>query len=126
MYYYDGSGRPDSTKTHGIDAMIPVYKPRDDIELALVESLLQAHEIPYFVHNRGFGGLYPGAQIDFYNVRTVMVPDSAVDAARDALAELVGPDVEAAPVPQAPHVSVWDRIRLVAETFLGGWFVPRR
>ena len=106
--------------------MIPVYKPRDDIELALVESLLQAHEIPYFVHNRGFGGLYPGPQIDFYNVRTVMVPDSAVDAARDILAELGDPEAEAAPEPQAPHVSVWDKLRIAAETFLGGWFVPRR
>jgi hypothetical protein len=54
------------------------------------------------------------------------VPESAVAAARDALAELRDPDAEAAPEPQAPHVSVWDKLRIAAETFLGGWFVPRR
>ena len=44
-------------------------------------SLLQAHAIPHFVHNAGFGSLFPGLQISLYNVRTIMVPATAAPAA---------------------------------------------
>jgi hypothetical protein len=40
----------------------------------MAESLLMANDIPYYVHNQGYGGLYPGMQLDLLNVRTVMVP----------------------------------------------------
>ena len=35
-------------------------------------SMLVAHDIPYYVHNQGFGGLYPGMQVPLYNVQRVM------------------------------------------------------
>jgi hypothetical protein len=104
--------------------MVPVCKPQDSVELALIESALEAHGIPYFVHNKGFGGLYPGPQIDLYNVRTVMVPESAVEAAREVLAALFSSS-ERSGVEEPPQSSTWDKIRVVAEALLGGWFVPR-
>lgn len=104
--------------------MVPVYKPQDPVELALIEGALQAHDIPYFVHNRGFGSLYPGPQINHYNDRTVMVPESAVEAAREVLAQFGAPVDDSGPE-DAPQSSGWDKFRLVVEALLGGWFVPR-
>ena len=44
--------------------MISVYKPQTLIQLTMAESLLMANDIPYYVHNQGYGGLYPGMQLD--------------------------------------------------------------
>jgi hypothetical protein len=105
--------------------MVPVCKLHDAVELALMESALNAHGIPYFVHNRGFGGLYPGPQIDLYNVQTIMTSESAVDEAREVLAELIQSSEEAG-ISDARRFVTLDKIRLIAEALLAGWFVPRR
>jgi hypothetical protein len=88
--------------------------------------VLEAHAIPYFVHNGGFGGLYPGMQIDLFNVRTIMVPRSAAGEARDVLQHFLhGDDGAIASNAGATHrLSGWDRIRLIAELLMFGWCVP--
>jgi hypothetical protein len=103
--------------------MVPVYKPENPVELALAECELEACGIPYFVHNRGFGGLYPGVQIDLHNVRTIMVPEAAVEDAREVLARFIQPPAESpaeAPLP----VSGWHKLRMVTEALLGFPVVP--
>ena len=106
--------------------MIPIYRPENGVELALAQSVLDAHAIPYFVHNGGFGGLYPGMQIDLYNVRTIMVPEAAEETAREVLAHFLdGHDEPAADSSVGSRLSTWDRIRLVAELLICGWCVPR-
>ena len=106
--------------------MVPVYKPEDSVQLALAESALAAHGIPYFVHNRGMGSLYPGPQIDHYNDRTIMVPPSAADAAREVLSEfLTSEEVAGAKEENEPRHSVGQKIRLVVEALVFGWFIPR-
>ena len=69
--------------------MTPIYRPENPADLALAESILLAEGIPYFVHNRHFGGLYPGVSIGLFNVVTVMVPEAELLRAHEALAELL-------------------------------------
>jgi hypothetical protein len=106
--------------------VVPVYRPENGVELALAQSVLEAHGIPHFVHNAGFGGLYPGMQIELYNVRTIMVPEAALEAARDLLAHFV--DRHDEPVDttagETERLSGWERVRLIAELILFGWCVP--
>jgi hypothetical protein len=92
--------------------MVPVFRPQNGVELAIAESVLCAHEIPYFVHNNGFGALYPGMQIDLYNQRTIMVPASAFDDARELLhqflivdAGFIGEDM------MSDKANVWEKRR---------------
>ena len=65
-------------------------EPSEVDELWIVDPLdgtiNYANGIPYYVHNRGYGGLYPGMQLDLLNVRTIMVPPSAAEAASELLA----------------------------------------
>ena len=108
--------------------MVPVFHPQNETEFALALAALGAHEIPFFVHNGGFGGLYPGMQVGLYNVRTIMVPDSAYEQARDILNQFLVVDANAPHDDthiEEPRRTVWDSVRLLLELLLGGWCVPR-
>lgn len=65
--------------------MVPVYKPENLSELAVILGILEEHDIPCFVHNSGFGSLFPGPPIEFFNSQTIMVPPSAASAARELI-----------------------------------------
>lgn len=97
--------------------------PRSESELSVMESMLVAFEIPYYVHNRRFGGLYPGMQVPLYNVRRIMVPvgygEVAINlfsAFRDSYTSSFAADT----------LSLGDRARVIAEVILGGWAMPFR
>jgi hypothetical protein len=97
--------------------------PEYESDLALAVCVLEAHGIPHFVHGGAFGALWPGPQIATWNTRRILVPAPLAEEAREALAELASiPADEPEPVREAaPHF-----LRLILETFLLGWFVPRR
>jgi hypothetical protein len=102
-------------------ALVRVFSPQTASEVAVVTALLEAHEIPAFVHNRNFGSLLPGLQINAYNSQSVMVPEESAADAIELLAELRAP-----PSGQPARASVRSKIRVVLEALLFGWFVPGR
>ena len=101
--------------------MIPVYKPENQSDLAIILSILQEHDIPYFVHNGGFGSLCPGLQIELFNAQTIMVPPSAADTAR----KLIEDFIESKPIHETSEkMGIKDKLRIVFEGLLLGWFIP--
>jgi hypothetical protein len=106
--------------------MIPIYRPDNPVDLALAESLLIAEDIPYFVHNKHFGGLYPGVQIELLNARTVMVPEAAALRAREVLAVLLTVEQEPPPVSPRPRLSLGQIFRMLFEAVVFGWFFPAK
>jgi Putative prokaryotic signal transducing protein len=111
-----------STRTLGIMALVRVLSPRSEPELAVVRSLLEAHDIPVFVHGRHLGSLLPGLQIGNYNTQSIMVPEECVTDALELLTDFrrdnsAGTD---------PPLRWRDRLRVVLEGILGGWLVPGR
>jgi putative signal transducing protein len=100
---------------------VPLHSPQTEPELVALVSLLQAHAIPHFVHNAGFGGLFPGLEIPLYNIRTIMVPATSAPAARELLASFLQaePTREAAPKPGGR-----DKLRMIFEALFLGWFFP--
>lgn len=109
--------------------MVPVFRPQDEAELALAIGALEAHGIPYFVHNNGFGGLYPGMQLSLYNVRTIMVPASALTRARDVLDQFLVSDPNSTSddeLLQDKKPTLLTRLRLLVELLAGGWCIPRK
>ncbi len=102
---------------------LPVATPVTESELAVMVSLLEAHAIPHFVHNRGFGGLYPGMQIELYNVRRLMVPAHRADEAIDLLSVFSSPSA----APDVDEKLTWgDKLRVIVETLLFAWSFPSR
>jgi len=101
-------------------ALVPVLTPQSESEIAVVTSLLEAHDIPVFIHGRHLGSLLPGLQIGNYNTQRIMVPEERVADAQELLSEFRKNDASAtsAPLP-------WlDRLRVVLESMLFGWLVP--
>ena len=103
-------------------ALVRVLSPQAESEVAVVRALLEAHEIPVFVHGRNLGSLLPGLQIEGYNSQSIMVPEECAAEANELLAGFMqsSPALASAPLP------VRDRIRVVLEAIFCGWFVPGR
>jgi hypothetical protein len=101
-------------------ALVRVFSPQSESEVLVATALLDARNIPTFVHNRGIASMLPGIQINAYNTQSIMVPEEHAADAIELLAELKNP-VSAAPAAALP---LRDRIRIVLEGLLFGWFVP--
>jgi hypothetical protein len=102
-------------------ALVTILRPQSEAELAIALAILEAHGIESFVHAQHFGSLFPGLQIDSYNTRTIMVPEQCVAEAREALAEAAPTADEVALL---PPMRFRDKMRVVLEAVLFGWFVP--
>ena len=101
-------------------ALVRVFSPQTESEVLVATALLEAHRIPTFVHSRGIASMLPGVQIDAYNTQCVMVPEEFAAYAVELLAELKGPEPATAGAP----LPIRDRVRIVLEGLLFGWFVP--
>jgi len=102
---------------------LAIAVPRSESEITVMVSLLIAHDIPHYVQNRGFGGLYPGMQIPIYNVQRLMVPIAHAEEAANLLA--VFREEEPINLTQE-KLRLSDRCRVVAELIFGGWALPFR
>jgi hypothetical protein len=102
-------------------ALIQVLSPQSESELAVVISLLEAHDIPVFVHGRHLGSLLPGLQIGNYNSQRIMVPEERVTDALELLTEFKRNDATTA-LPLRGR----DRLRVVLEGLFFGWLIPNR
>ena len=69
--------------------MIPIYSPRDEMELINLRSILLAAEIPFFVHNDHFGSMQIGLRIDLFNAKAIYVPQATAESARELIDDYV-------------------------------------
>jgi len=104
--------------------MIKLYSPRDLAELALIESILEGENIPYFIHNDHFGSLEVGPQIDIYNKKTIMINEEYQERAKELISDFVKTTRDDIAKTQAYSLS--DKLRIIFETLLFAWFIPGR
>ena len=100
-------------------ALVRVFSPQSESEVLVAAALLEAHEIPAFIHNRGIGSMLPGVQINAYNTQSIMVPEEKVPDAVELLAEL-----KEQPRAAVSPIRSRDKVRVLLEGLLCGWFVP--
>lgn len=86
-------------------------------------SLLQANEIPCFVHGANLAAMLPGLHIGSYNTPTIMVPAQAAEHASELLA-VFAVQSDATNVEPLP-IGFWAKVRVVAEAVLFGWPVSQ-
>jgi hypothetical protein len=99
--------------------LVKLYSPKDEIELALIQSLLIGEGIEYFVHNEHFGSLKVGLKVPLYNAKTIIVDEEDIDWAGELLSDFLK-------YKQDPEYSLPDKIRLVLEAILFTWIMPGR
>jgi len=95
--------------------------PRTSSELAVVESLLRAENVQFFVHNEHFGGLRVGPSIPLVNERSVLVRDEDYGKCLDLISV---PSAAAAAPDASRSVSLFASLRMALEVLLFGWVVP--
>ena len=102
--------------------MKKLYAPQSEIDLAMLQSILESADIKFFVDNESFGSLYLGPSIELFNQKTILVEDEYEEEAKKLLKEYLSN----IPVNNEPsdRPSLPDKIRMVAEVLLMGWFVP--
>jgi len=103
--------------------MIDLYSPKNEVELALLKSILDAEGINYFVRNDNFGSMEVGPQIDLYNKKMIVVQDNQHENAKELLAdylERTGKKIE----DPDKNYTLFDKLRMTIEVLLFGWIMP--
>ena len=101
--------------------LVRLVSPESDPEIVTIVAMLEAHGIPCYVRGGGFGGLFPGVQINAYNTRDIMIPEEktaqALELLRDFQSQWFAPEGDV-----KPKRSGW--LRNLLELLFFGWFMP--
>jgi len=69
--------------------MKKLYIPADESELVFLKSVLEADEVPFYVQNENFGSLYSGAYMNYFNAKTIMVPEEYYEDAKEIISSVI-------------------------------------
>ena len=69
--------------------MKKLYIPSNESELVFIKSVLEAEEVPFYVQNDNFGSLYSGAYMNYFNAKTVMVPEEYYEDAKQIIQSVI-------------------------------------
>ena len=105
--------------------MIELYSPANEVELALLKSVLDAEEINYFVRNDNFGSLEIGPKIELFNKKMIVVQDDQYEKAKELLADYLSTTENEVEQPEKKY-SMSDFIRMGIEFLMFGWIMPGR
>lgn len=103
--------------------MIELYSPANAIELALMKGILDSEDINYYVRNDHFGALKIGPQIELYNKQMIVVQDDQYNTAKELLADFLDATQNKVETLETKY-SLFDKIRMIFEVLLFGWFIP--
>jgi hypothetical protein len=101
--------------------MVPVYSPRNEMELINLRAILAGADIPFFIHNDHFGSMEVGPRIELLNAKTICVAERDAVWARELIDDYVA--VTAA-IPTT--LSPWHVCRMIIETLCFNWCFPYR
>ena len=103
--------------------MIELYSPDTESELLILRSVLDDAGIPHFVHNDTFGSMVAGPRIAHYNRKRILVPETDYEDALDLVSEYLL-KTEEEPQLNSQGLTLADKLRMVLELLLFGWFMP--
>ena len=72
--------------------MKKIYIPKDEAELAVIKSILDSADLPYYVRNEFFGSLYMGVAMGSFNSKPIFVYKENFEEAKALLSEIVKED----------------------------------
>ena len=105
--------------------MIELYSPRNEVELALIRSILDPERINYFVRNDNFGSMEVGPRIELFNKKMILIQDEQYERAKELLADYLSRTEDKTEVSEVRY-SLLDKIRMAIEVLLFGWLMPGR
>jgi hypothetical protein len=103
--------------------MIKLYSPENESELVVIKSIFMAEGLNYFVLNDHFGTLKVGPKIGLLNAKFIYVSEEDYDLAKEILLDFLE-NIGNGNKPFQSEYSIPDKIRMVVETLIFGWFIP--
>ena len=104
--------------------MIKFYSPNDEVELALIKSILESNGVSFFVHNDHYGSLINGPRIGLLNAKTVFVSEDSAEKAQNIISEYLKNSQDHKEGEYKSNYSITDKIRVIFEALIFGWFMP--
>ncbi len=105
--------------------MIDLYSPQNEVELALLKSILDSEGIKYIVRNDNFGSMEVGPRIGLFNAKMIVVQDDHYERAKELLADYLEKTKKKTEEPEEKY-SLFDKIRMLFEVLVFGWIMPGR
>lgn len=102
---------------------IDLYSPQNEMELALLKSVLDSEGISYFVRNDNIGSLEVGPYIGLYNGKMIQVQDDQYKRAKELLTDFTE-KIKKSTKKSFAEYSLFDRIRMAVEFLIFGWIMP--
>ena len=104
--------------------MKKLYIPSDESELVFIKSILEADEVPFYVQNDNFGSLYSGTYINYFNAKTVMVPEEYYEDAKGIIQSVLK-DAEFVDIKDEEPPRVSDLVDNLISILTLGLYSPR-
>ena len=89
--------------------MKKLYVPIDESELAVIRSILDSADIPYYIRNEHFGSLYIGPAMGSFNSKPIFVHEENYEEAKLVLSDMIK-DEDFSPVDDEEEPSFIDTI----------------
>lgn len=103
--------------------MIKLYSPENEAELSIIRGIFDAEGINYYVHNDYFGTMRVGPKIDLFNAKTIYVDMADHELANEIIGDFLR-NIRSDRKPFESQYSVADKMRMVIEALVFGWFIP--
>lgn len=103
--------------------MLKLYSRENEIELLIIKSIFDSENIQYYVLNDYFGSMRVGPIIELYNEKIIYVSNHNFKFAHEVLTGYL----ENKKTDDGEFTSQYskpDKIRIVLEMLLCGWFMP--
>ncbi len=105
--------------------MKKLYIPSDESELVFIKSVLEADEVPFYVENDNFGSLYSGAYVNYFNAKTIVVPDEYYDEAKEIIKSVIE-DAEFPDIKDKQPPGISDIFRILVSFLTLGLYTPAK
>lgn len=103
--------------------MKKLYIPSDESELVFIKSVLEADGVPFYVQNDNFGSLYSGAYVNYFNAKTILVPEDYYDDAKEIIKSVI-PGAEFPVFADKEPLGLLDIARILVSFFTLGLYSP--
>lgn len=103
--------------------MLKLYTPKTEVELLILKSIFDLEKIHYYVLNDYFGSMKVGPTIALYNEKIIYVSNSDYNSAQEILDDYLS-NIKNDDAVFKSQYSIPDKIRMVIESLLCGWFMP--
>jgi len=101
-----------------------LYSPQNDSELAIIRSIFDGEGLYYYIRNDHFGSLKVGPKIDLLNAKMIQVHEEQFELASELISDFLKNSQKN--ITNSDKYSLPDKLRMIIETLIFGWFMPGR